>query len=368
MSENSHKKADDDEIDLIELIQKVWRARKSILKITLLFFILGVLVALFSAKEYTATTVMIPQTSEDKMSAGGLGGLAAMAGISLGSTSNEAIPMTSYPKIVTSIPFKKKLAQTSLKFEELDKEVTYEQYNRDYAKPGIFGSIMKYTIGLPSLLFGKEDDAKTSTNNANGKDSILSISRKEREILRNIDNQLVLEINEKEGFITLSYSMPEPLAAAQMLRRAQTLLQETVTEFKIQKASEELDFIKQRYDEAEKDFKAKQFALAQFQDRNRDLFSSLPQTRLQQLQTDFNLSFSVYSELAKQLETKQIKVKEDQPIFTIIEPVSVPNERSKPQRVVIVAVWTFLGIIIGIAMVFIKDFSKKIKEQKSENE
>lgn len=368
MNEHSPKKASDDEIDLIELIQKVWYARKSILKVTLLFFVLGVLVALLSAKQYTATTIMIPQTSDDKMSVGGLGGLAAMAGINLGATSSEAIPMKSYSKIVTSIPFKQKLAQTLLTFEEIDKKITYEQYSREYAKPSVLGTILKYTIGLPSLLFGEKNEAKNSTNETNEKDSILSISLKESEILKNIDKQLVLDINEKEGFITLSYSMHEPIAAAQMLHRAQTLLQETVTAFKIQKASEELDFIKKRYNEAEKDFKAKQFALAQFQDRNRDLFSSLPQTRLQQLQTEFNLSFSVYSELAKQLETKQIKVKEDQPIFTIIEPVSIPNQRSKPQRIVIIAIWTFLGIIVGIGMVFMKDFYQKIKEQKSENE
>ena len=123
----------------------------------------------------------------------------------------------------------------------------------------------------------------------------------------------------------------------------------------------------QRCNEAEKDFKAKQYAVAQFQDRNRDLFSSLPQTRLQQMQAEYNLAFSVYTELAKQLETKRIKLKEDQPIFTIIEPVSVPNERSKPKRVMIVAIWTFVGLVIGIGTIFFRDFRRQLREKRTDD-
>ncbi|MDO4228944.1 MAG: Wzz/FepE/Etk N-terminal domain-containing protein [Capnocytophaga sp.] len=361
---NNQSTKPNEEIDLIELIRKLWRAKISILKFVILFFILGVLVALFSAKEYTATTVMIPQTSDDKTSANGLGGLAAMAGISLNGASSEAIPLSTYPEIVNSIPFKKKLAQTMLKLEGIDKEISYEQYYHDYVKTGFLDVVKKYTIGLPAVIFGKEEKNDKTQQEGN----ILSITHKEKKLFENITRQLTLEIDEKKGIITLTYNMPEALAAAQMLQSAQTLLQETITAFKIQKASEELDFIRQRYEESEKNFKAKQFALAQFQDRNRDLFGSLPQTRLQQLQTDYNLAFNVYSELAKQLETKQIKVKEDQPIFIIIEPVSIPNERSKPKRIIIVAIWTLLGIIIGIGSVFAKDFMRQIKQEKTENE
>ena len=363
---NNQQTKAEDEIDLLELVSTLWNARKSIFKFTILFFIIGVLIAIFSGKEYTAKTIMIPQTSDEKISAGGLGGLAAMAGINLGGNTTEAIPITTYPKIVSSVPFKQKMLKTLLSFENLEKGISYENYYAKYVKPSALTIIKKYTIGLPSLLLSKrEEEIATESTDSN---PILKVSNKERAILSTIDNQLKIEINEKEGIITLSYTMSEALPAAQMLQRAQTLLQETITEFKIQKATEELNFIKQRHQEAEKDFKAKQFALAQFQDRNRDLFGSLPQTRLQQLQTDFNLSFNVYSELSKQLESKQIKVKEEQPIFTIIEPVTVPNEPSKPRRAMIVAIWTFMGIVFGIGGVFIKDFVKKVKQRKTENE
>ena len=334
----------EDEIDLIALIQKVWKSRKSIALFTLIFLAIGILAALFASKEYTASTIMIPQTSDSK-AGGGLSGLAAIAGISLGGGSSDAVPLTTYTKIIESIPFKKKLIQTPLTFNDLPKNITYEEYMKMYTKPSLLGRVM----GI----------FKSSTPPAEPKPAI---SNEERGILNSIDNNIKLDLNEKEGYITLSYIMPEAVPAAQMLQSAQKLLQETVTEFKLQKAKEEYDFVQKRCTEAEQDFKAKQYAVAQFQDRNRDLFSNLPQTRLQQLQAEYNLAANVYTELAKQLEAKRIKLKEDQPIFTVIEPVSVPNAPSKPKRMMIIAIWTFVGLVIGIGNVFLKDFRKQLKE------
>ena len=297
----------EDEIDLIGLIQKVWKSRKSITLFTLIFLVIGILAALFASKEYTASTIMIPQTSDNK-AGGGLSGLAAMAGISLGGGGSDAVPLTTYTKIIESIPFKKKLIQTPLTFKDLPKNITYEEYMKEYTKPSLLGRVMGIFKSNTPPAEPQMSDSLTVT----------AISNEERGILNSIDNNIKLDLNEKEGYITLSYIMPEAVPAAQMLQSAQKLLQETVTEFKLQKAKEEYDFVQKRCTEAEQDFKAKQYAVAQFQDRNRDLFSNLPQTRLQQLQAEYNLAANVYTELAKQLEAKRIKLKEDQPIFTVI--------------------------------------------------
>ena len=96
----------EDEIDLIALIQKVWKSKKSIALFTLIFLVIGILAALFASKEYTASTIMIPQTSDNKAS-GGLSGLAAMAGISLGGGSSDAVPLTTYTKIIESMPLRR---------------------------------------------------------------------------------------------------------------------------------------------------------------------------------------------------------------------------------------------------------------------
>ena len=94
-----------EEIDLIELIKKVWNAKWFVLKTTLVCLLIGVFVAIFSKKQYTATTMVIPQTSSGSV-LGSLGGLAAMAGINLGGAKDgEVIVPKLYPKIAQSIPF-----------------------------------------------------------------------------------------------------------------------------------------------------------------------------------------------------------------------------------------------------------------------
>ncbi len=103
--------------------------------------------------------------------------------------------------------------------------------------------------------------------------------------------------------------------------------------------------------------------LAIFQDRNQFVNTALAQTTLERLQSEKELAQGVYTELAKQLETQQIQVKEDTPVFAVLKPVSVPIEKSKPNRPLILIIWTFIGVIIGIGMVFGKEFLGSLKKQ-----
>ena len=70
------------EIDLIELIKRMWVNRKLILKVTGVCFALGLLIALFSAKAYTSGCDFVPQTSSST-STSRMSSLAALAGINL---------------------------------------------------------------------------------------------------------------------------------------------------------------------------------------------------------------------------------------------------------------------------------------------
>ena len=157
--------------------------------------------------------------------------------------------------------------------------------------------------------------------------------------------------------------MPEALPAAQLAQHTQKMLQQYITDFKVKKATASLDFVQQRYDETKKQFEQAQDDLARFRDRNKNVATAMAQTELDRLTSNYNLIYSVYSELAKQLEQAKIQVKEDTPIFTIIEPVSVPLEKSKPNRPMILIIWIFLGGIIGTGVVFGREYLVQFKER-----
>lgn len=363
MTENNNIQTQaDDEIDLIQLAKTLWEGRRTVIKTTLIFMLLGLFIAIFSPKEYTASTTMVPQSAEGGSKLGGsLGGLAAMAGINLGSMGGgSTIPPTLYPKIVNSIPFQKELMKTPLSIEGQTEQVTFAEYYLEIKKPGLLGYIKKYTIGLPGIILkairGNGSDAiLASTDN-----DLLTITGDEKKLIEILSAQLSLEVNDKDGYISLSARMPEAKAAAQMAQKAQILLQNAITNFKIQKAKDELAFVEERYVEKEKEAKVAQQKLATFRDRNKNVSTATAQTEQERLTAEYNLVYGVYSELAKQFETQKIQVKEDTPVFTVIEPVSIPIDKSKPKRGMVLVIWTFIGGIVGFGVVFGRQLYKDV--------
>lgn len=351
-------KSADQEIDLIEVIQKLWKNRKFILRITSLFIILGILVALFSSEEYTAGSTMVPQSSEKNVS-GGLSGLAAMAGISLGDMSGgEVLSPKIYPKVLASVPFQKEIMYTPLNFKEYEQPVTVFDYftNEEYGKFSLGGTIFKYTLGLPGVILkairGEQPDEQYPAR----PDEIQQLSKKEKTCIDILHKRINLNLNEKDGYITLSVNMPEAYASAQLAEKVQALLQKYITEFKIEKVQSNLDFVQGRYDEARRDFEQIQEERAVFRDANKNITSARAQTEQEKLDTRYNLALSVYSELAKQLEQAKIQVKETIPILTVVDPVTVPIERSKPKRAMICVLFAFLGGFAGIGLVLVLPF------------
>ncbi|GFD73511.1 chain-length determining protein [Tenacibaculum sp. KUL113] len=357
--ENKVKQNPQEEIDLLEIFKTIWEGRKTVVTFLIVFGLLGLFIALFSAKEYTAFTTLVPQTSDSKVG-GNLGGLAAMAGINLDGGSTETIPPALYSKIAQSVTFQRELLNTPLKFSNVEKEVTYQQYYNKYTKFNLLKSIKDYTIGLPAKIIASIKNNNEVITEANN-DSIYRITKNESKLFKKIQEQLVIENNEKEGFVKILFSMPEALAAAQMTKKAQVILQEAITKFKIEKAEQELNFIQQRYSELKLDFEKKQVTLASYKDRNQGLITSRSQSYLRRIESEYNLAFNLYSELAKQLETQKIKVKENTPVFTVIEPVIVPVEKSKPRRLMILFIFFFLGIAVGVGVVVVKNWIKEIK-------
>ena len=356
-------KQEETEIDLIEVIRKLWAKRKFILKVTVVFMALGVLIALFSPKEYTAGCTMVPQIGE-KTTGGNLSGLAAMAGINLGSNSGGDVLMPNvYPKILSSVPFQKELMQTEIKFEDYEQPVRLLDYytGEEYRKFSLLGTIKKYTIGLPGLILGalrKEEAIPGLPDSASS--GIQSLSKEEDDCMKILANLVTLTVNDKEGYITLSASMPEPVAAAQLAYKVQVLLQKYVTEFKIEKARANLEFIEERYADAKSEFERKQEELAEFRDANRNFASAVAKTTEERLSNEYAVVLGVYSELAKQREQANIQVKEDTPIFAVVEPVTVPTERSKPKRALICVAFTFLGGFCGVGLVLVLPFLAQV--------
>jgi LPS O-antigen subunit length determinant protein (WzzB/FepE family) len=357
---------DEDEIDLLKLAKTFWSGRKTFFICILVGAVLGVFVAVLTPAEYTATTIMVPQSTGKSSSMGSLGGLAALAGIDIsGASQGGDMSPILYPKIVSSIPFKLELMNTPIKFKEFEKPISLFEYSTNpiYSHISILGFVKKYTIGLPGVIIGAIKGKKTEISfSKDERGQLIVLSDDQNKVSKALDNLISLEVEPKQGYLTLSVVMPEALAAAQLAQKAQELLQRDITRFKVQKAKADLEFIQERYNEVKAEAEGYQINIAQRTDQYKSLTSVVPQVQTTRIQTKYGIASTVFQELAKQLEQAKIQVKKDTPIFTIVEPVSVPNEKSKPSRPLILIIWIFFGAIVGVIIIFGKHNLKEIKQ------
>ena len=337
----------DDEIDLIALLKTVYVARRFVIKTTILFAVLGIILAVVSPTKYTASSTFVPQLSEGQTNSP-LGGLASLAGINLSAIMGgqpQEISPSLYPQIAESVPYRLAL---------LDATVESNTSFRDYILSqnggvAILPLLKKYTIGLPGLLLNKQTD-----NNENLDTSLFQITEQDKNLFELLAQVVSIEVDDQEGLVSISVELADRMVAAQLAQAATDLLQSNIIAFKSQSARNNLDFIESQFESKRQEFEEIQDSIAVFKDQNLNITSSLYQNQLTRLESQFTVTSSVFQELAGQVEQAKIQVNKDTPIFTIIEPVSVPLERSKPKRTITVIIWTFLGGVFSVGWVLVK--------------
>lgn len=351
MSELQNQQIIEDEIDLVELLKKVYLEKKLIFKVTLFALVFGVVYALFQPNEFTASATFIPQLSSDvKAESSSLSGLASLAGINFGGIEGSSdFPPTLYPQVVESVPFKLQLLSSSIKNN--NQELSLREYFLSQESYSILGIVKKYTIGLPSLILSSFKKNDESVNNS----LIYSISEEDEKLFKELFNVFSLSLNDKEGFITMSFTDRNKSISAQVVKIAQSLLQEKIIEYKVQSSKELLDFTKSQYNENKVAFEKLQDERAVFVDKNINISSSLYQNKLSRIESDLSIAQTVVQQLASQVEQAKLQVNKDTPVFTTIKPVTVPFEKSAPKRSLIVIVFGFFGIIASVGYVLVKE-------------
>lgn len=354
-------------IDIVALAKKVWEKRNFIIKVTCCAFVLGIFVALVTPRKYTATRVFLPQSNSSSARSGSLSSLASLAGINLGDGLQDG-PMSPlvYPHFLTNVAFQKELMNTPINFDGIDEPVSLFDYYTDpqYDKHPVLTGIKKYTIGLPGTLISlirgdkKHEDDVLGDGNTTGF-RIAQMTKKEAKIAKELNKKVSLVIDKKEGFISITATMNEPLAAAQLNEALFTLLRKYVTEFKIDKSQQYLDYIQMEHDQAKLEYEELQNQYAKYLDANRGTKTAMAEIEADRLKAEVTLANQLYTSLANNLLAAKVKVKEENVVFTDISPVSVPDQPSNSKKKTVLA-WMFLGFILACGWVIGRDI---IKEQ-----
>ncbi|WP_291857700.1 Wzz/FepE/Etk N-terminal domain-containing protein [Marinilabilia sp.] len=356
----------DDEIDLIALAHTIWDNRKTIWYSIAIAVVIGFMVAIFSPVKYTASATILPQ-AEGKTDLGGLGGLASMAGINLGSMMGSAsgIQPELYPRVINSYPFLNELVHQPFDYEDEEQPISIYEKRMQDSVPGFGATVLKYTFRLPwtikNALMGEEKKILSGVSGQSTID-VTRLTEEETEILKSMTEVVTVSVDKETGLVTIGAELGEPLLTAQVTQKTVELLQKYIIEYKTKQAVQNLEFIETSYKEKKAEFETAREAFFEYRDRNRNVIEERTNINYQELSDAYNIASQVYQSLAEQKEQAEIAVKKDTPAFSVIEPVKVPIEKSAPKRSMIMIISVFLGGFIGIGLVFGGLFWGKMRE------
>lgn len=358
---------EEQEIDLIELAQKVWAERKLIFKACGIAVVVALVVAFSIPKEYATSVTLAPETG-GKSGTGSIGALAAMAGINLGASSGEdALSPDLYPDIVSSTPFLTSLFDVRVKSEEAEVDTTLYAYLKEYQRSPWWSVVLSApfkALGWTMSLFRDEPEE--------GEGAQLDpfhLTQEESNIAKALSNRLSISVDKKTGVTTLTVTMQDALISASLTDTVMHSLQDYITDYRTNKARHDLAYMEKLYDEAKADYTEAQQKYAQFADANLNISRLVYRAEQERLQNEMNLAYQMYTTVSQQLQMAKAKVQEITPVYTVVQPATVPLSASKPNKLMILVGFVFLAAVGCVGWIlFVKDFIKNWKKSEAELE
>lgn len=346
------------EIDLVALFERFWLNRWFILRVAAAFAVVGLLVAMFSPKRYVASCDVVPQVTGVQNGLQ-LSPLAQLAGVDLAQEQDGgSLSPYVYENILKSVSFRKELIHRELYFHQANSRMSlYDFFNsEEWNPPTAWDYLIRYSVGLPRLVMsairGEESLSYDESLVEEGL-QLEVVSEREHRVMALLDEALMLNLDSKNGYVTITATMPEAVVAAQLAGAAVEMLQRYITQFKIAKVQSNLDFVQQRYDEVRRHFEDVQSRRARYRDANQHTIKNSARVELERIEAEYTLAMNLCGELAMQLEQAKIKVKETTPILTVISPVTIPVKPCKPRRMVIFVAFTLLGGFVAMGCVLL---------------
>ncbi|GEM_PF-2833647 len=348
----------DKENVLFALVLRICEKRHIMYRSLTVFFILGLLSAFSRPSMYVAEVMIVPQTRMAFLKNNRLRALSSIAGTNI--DEDIFIRPLMYKQIVSSIPFQLEILKTQISVKDTNKNISLADYYANKKKISGIRMIRKYTLGLPFLLLkalrGKPKEIPDFLPNTAKSDGIIRLTKEQQIATKRLKKLIQVRRPEKSRCISLRCRFPEALPAAQIVQRAQELLQKRIIDIKTEKSQARLDFLQQRYDEAKTKYEKKQLALATFYDQNKDRSTQKVKSEAFLLKDESEIAYSVYRRLAKQLKHAQIAVRKETPVFTVVKPVSIPVEKTSSKRFLTIIKWLVLGSILGGGIILGRQF------------
>ena len=351
---------DESEIDIMELISKLWKKRAMIIRWCIVGAVIGLVAGFSIPKTYKAGVTLAPETQQRTSS--GVSSIASMMGVNL-NNSVDAISVDMFPDVVHSTPFIVELFDLPVTFERKDSVLTVPlvEYMKEYQKApwwsAVIGAPFKALGWVMSLGKEKKEEAVPGPLDPG------NLPKKERGVVKYFVENIMVNVDKKTGKTQMELTMQDPLVVAAVMEAVTENLKEYMSDYRTSKARQDVENLKVIAELRKADYYKAQQAYADYIDSNKSVIRQSAQAERERLQQEMNLAYQVYSQVATQLEGARIQAEQAKPVFAIINPVTVPIRKTAPSKAKMLVIWTFLaGCCAAAWVLFGEDYWKKLKE------
>ena len=321
---------EEQEIDIMELIAKLWKRRRTILIWCGVGAVLGLVAGFSIPKTYSASAVLAPEMEESMSS--GVSSIASMMGVNL-DNSVDAINFQLFPDVVSSTPFIYELFDLQVKTAD--------------------GELETYVVKAPFQLLGwvKSWFEKEEEPDPDAALDMYNLPEKERGVVKFFAENIVVEMDKKTGKTTVSLEMQDPLVVTTVMNAIISNLKDYMSDYRTSKARQDAENLTVICEQRKQEYYAAQQAYARYSDANKNVILQSAQAERERLQQEMNLAFQVYSQVATQLEAARIKEQEAKPVFAVVQPPVVPLQKTAPSKVKYLVIFTFLAGCCAVAWI-----------------
>ena len=297
----------DDEIDLRELFGVLWAGKIKIVAITAVFAVASVIYALSVPNQYKATALLAPAQSDGgglSGALGQLGGLASLAGVSLGGgESGEA-------QIAQEIMKSWSYIEGFIADNNIAVEV--------YAAEG-------WSKGSNTLQINN-DAYDVETNEWLVEDESGAIAAPSSwQLFKSFSERLSVSEDKKSGLVSVSIEYYSPQIAKQWVDMYIESINRFMQQRQIDKVTRNINYLQEQ----------------------------IEKTAIAEMQEVF------YTIIEEQTKNKMLAEASPDYVFVAVGPSMVPELKSQPKRALICILGTLLGGMLSVLMVLIMHYAKK---------
>lgn len=353
---------DESEIDIMELISKLWKNRKMIIKWCIVGAVIGLVVGFSIPKTYTAGVTLAPEVQQKTGS--GVSSIASMMGVNL-NNSLDAINAEMFPDVVHSTPFIVELFDLPVTFERKDSVITTTllDYMLEYQKSPWWSAVIDAPFKALGWCIDLVTPDKEEEEVVAGPRNPTNLPKKERSVVKFFAANIMVNVDKKTLKTEMSLEMQDPMVVYTVMDAVITNLKEYMTEYRSSKSRQDVENLSVICEQRKADYYKAQQAYAEYIDANKSVIRQSAQAERERLQQEMNLAYQVYSQVAQQMEGARIQAEQAKPVFAVVQPPVVPLQKAAPSKAKMLVIWTFLaGCCAAGWVLFGEDYWNKLKD------